>query len=229
MIGRFRKFRPLTLLRLLSPLSNPLPTRTPLHFAVVSKSVQNDANHSPGGSTEATESDTAKRLADVVSLLSDEGGAACMKDGGGMLPMHYACAYGTSTVVLEVLQGAFPDSIAIREDKGRTPLHLAMVNGERRVASGVALDIKTVGSVIFCQFCCCRGNGLLTCRITLLSFSVALSTPRISFPPAHRWVKSPDVVKFLLAAGDSYGIVDITDNEGHLPLYLFAMASKSLG
>ena len=46
--------------------------------------------------------------------------------------MHYASAYGTTTEVLEVLLENYPESITKRENKGRNPLHLAMVNAHRK-------------------------------------------------------------------------------------------------
>lgn len=51
--------------------------------------------------------------------------------------MHYACAYGTNPVVLRVLADAYPDSLTAREQKGRTPMHLAMVNAHRDASPGV--------------------------------------------------------------------------------------------
>jgi len=46
--------------------------------------------------------------------------------------MHYASAYGTTVEVLEVLLENYPESITKRENKGRNPLHLAMVNAHRK-------------------------------------------------------------------------------------------------
>lgn len=51
--------------------------------------------------------------------------------------MHYACAYGTNPAVLAVMADAYPDSLTAREQKGRTPLHLAMVNAHRDASPGV--------------------------------------------------------------------------------------------
>ena len=45
--------------------------------------------------------------------------------------MHYASAYGTTREVLEVLLQNYPESITRGENKGRNPLHLAMVNAHR--------------------------------------------------------------------------------------------------
>ena len=59
------------------------------------------------------------------------------KDMAGMLPMHYACAYGTTQSVLKVLDEAFPGSLEARDDHGRTPLHLVMVNAQRTASPGV--------------------------------------------------------------------------------------------
>lgn len=74
--------------------------------------------------------------ADIVDLLSDSG-AALQHDENGMLPLHYAVAYGATTGVLDVLFEAFPNSIRARERNGRTPLHLAMVNAHRPASPAV--------------------------------------------------------------------------------------------
>jgi len=71
-----------------------------------------------------------------AALLADSG-AAELSDHGGMLPMHYACAYGTHPVVLQVLGTVFPGSLVAKENKGRTPMHLAMVNAHRDSSPGV--------------------------------------------------------------------------------------------
>lgn len=86
--------------------------RTPLHFYAT-------RNH-----------DNPAFMMQNAILLTDTG-AAELTDKNGMLPMHYACAYGTDTVVLQVLAQVYPDSLTTRENKGRTPMHLAMVNAHR--------------------------------------------------------------------------------------------------
>lgn len=70
-------------------------------------------------------------MPEIVRLLADSG-AAELVDEGGMLPMHYASAYGTTQEVLKVLLENYPESITKRENKGRNPLHLAMVNAHRK-------------------------------------------------------------------------------------------------
>lgn len=113
--------------------------RTPLHFAFFRK----DAQHEDGGKTkdkDAIEGDmdedgdddeVGNSMPEIVKLLADSG-AAELQDEGGMLPMHYASAYGTTREVLEVLLENYPESITKRENKGRNPLHLAMVNAHRK-------------------------------------------------------------------------------------------------
>lgn len=86
--------------------------RTPLHFYATRNS------------------DNPALMTENAILLSDTF-AAELTDKAGMLPMHYACAYGTDGVVLEVLAEAYPESLTARENKGRTPMHLAMVNAHR--------------------------------------------------------------------------------------------------
>lgn len=64
-------------------------------------------------------------------------GAAMVQTTMGMLPMHYACAYGTTTSVLKVLEKAYPKSLNAKDNNGRTPLHMAMVNAQRKSSPGV--------------------------------------------------------------------------------------------
>eukprot|EP00591_Stephanopyxis_turris_P010302 CAMPEP_0195518568 /NCGR_PEP_ID=MMETSP0794_2-20130614/13169_1 /TAXON_ID=515487 /ORGANISM="Stephanopyxis turris, Strain CCMP 815" /LENGTH=714 /DNA_ID=CAMNT_0040647561 /DNA_START=271 /DNA_END=2415 /DNA_ORIENTATION=- len=84
--------------------------RTPLHFALgnIARPV------SPG----------------VVELLAASG-AAAHRNQDGMLPLHYACAYGISREALLVLIGAYPDCITGIDNKGRSPLHFACANAEK--------------------------------------------------------------------------------------------------
>mmetsp|Transcript_9093 Transcript_9093/g.12614 ORF Transcript_9093/g.12614 Transcript_9093/m.12614 type:complete len:884 (-) Transcript_9093:140-2791(-) len=102
--------------------------RTPLHFAF---SDAQKANAEDGDGSKAGNS-----IVDVVRLLSDSG-AAQLSDATGKLPIHYACAYGTRAAVLEVLVKAYPDGIFAKEESGRTPLHLAMVNAHRPASLSV--------------------------------------------------------------------------------------------
>jgi len=75
--------------------------------------------------------DVGNSMPEIVKMLADSG-AAELQDENGMLPMHYASAYGTTREVLEVLLENYPESITKRENKGRNPLHLAMVNAHRK-------------------------------------------------------------------------------------------------
>ena len=68
---------------------------------------------------------------------NDNYNAAKVRTTTGMLPMHYACAYGTTTNVLKVLEEAYPESINAKDDNGKTPLHMVMVNAQRTASPGV--------------------------------------------------------------------------------------------
>jgi hypothetical protein len=92
--------------------------RTPLHFFLTQRC------------------DNPVTMAENMELLLDTG-AAELPDVGGMLPMHYACAYGVSPIVLLALARVYPDSLISREKKGRTPMHLAMVNAHHEASPGV--------------------------------------------------------------------------------------------
>jgi hypothetical protein len=101
-----------------------------------SKVRQDHQNRTPLHFYATRNSDNPAAMATNVAILSDTG-AAELPDRGGMLPMHYACAYGTSPAVLKVLAEAYPESLNATESKGRTPMHLAMVNAHRDASPGV--------------------------------------------------------------------------------------------
>jgi len=90
--------------------------RTPLHFALAN--------------TKQTFSPA------IMAFLASTGATAC-RDENGMLPLHYACAYGISRDALQALTTAFPESIAAIDKKGRTPLHFAMGNADRNASPSV--------------------------------------------------------------------------------------------
>jgi hypothetical protein len=52
-------------------------------------------------------------------------------DENAMLPIHYACAYGTSVEVLTALIEPWDESLQMTDSRGRTPLHFAMGNSDR--------------------------------------------------------------------------------------------------
>jgi ankyrin repeat protein len=90
--------------------------RTPLHFAL--------------GHTD--------RPANVATvMLLNETGAALFADENGMLPLHYACAYGVGEDVLRVLTDNHIQTIIATDKRGRTPLHFAMGNADRPASPGV--------------------------------------------------------------------------------------------
>lgn len=149
--------------------------RTPLHFAFFRKdahedkmSLKADNARKSMNPNDDDEDDVGNSMPEIVALLADSG-AAELQDEGGMLPMHYASAYGTTREVLEVLLEVYPESITKRENKGRNPLHLAMVNAHRK--------------------------------------------------------SSPIVVGFLLEV-NAAEIMNVHDDDSHLPIHLLSMASK---
>jgi len=90
--------------------------RTPLHFAL--------------GHTE--------RPANVATVVLLSGtGAALMPDENGMLPLHYACAYGATEQALRVLTDDNIQTITATDNRGRTPLHFALGNADRPASPGV--------------------------------------------------------------------------------------------
>mmetsp|Transcript_17798 Transcript_17798/g.37141 ORF Transcript_17798/g.37141 Transcript_17798/m.37141 type:complete len:913 (-) Transcript_17798:754-3492(-) len=86
--------------------------RTPLHFAL--------------GNVEMP---PAPEL--VKQLAGKKGESAKWHDENQMLPIHYACAYGASKEVLEVLASSWEEGLSEADGKGRTALHFAMGNADR--------------------------------------------------------------------------------------------------
>ena len=100
--------------------------RTPLHFALGERAA------SP----------------DIISVLSSSG-AAQVPDEIGMLPLHYACAFGASEEVLYVLAEAYPDAITARDSRQRTPLHFALSNAEQKsIPAAVRLLLSLNKSIV---------------------------------------------------------------------------------
>lgn len=100
--------------------------RTPLHFAL------GDKPASP----------------DIVFLLGSSG-AASYPDEIGMLPLHYACAFGASEEVLYVLTDAYPEAIHTKDRRQRTPLHFALSNaGRKTVPSAVRLLLSLNNDIV---------------------------------------------------------------------------------
>jgi Ankyrin repeats (3 copies) len=94
------------------------------------KVTQDTQNRTPLHFYATRNSDSPTIMAANTELLSDSG-AATLMDRSGMLPIHYACAYGTHPAVLKVLAKVYPVSLHAKEHNGRTPMHLAMVNAQR--------------------------------------------------------------------------------------------------
>jgi hypothetical protein len=91
-----------------------LQCRTPLHFYATRNTGEYPAI-----------------MSQQAAMLSDTG-AAMLPDRGGMLPIHYAAAYGSHPAIMEVLVNAAPSSVVAGDlKKGRTPMHLIMVNAHR--------------------------------------------------------------------------------------------------
>jgi hypothetical protein len=97
---------------------------------------QDNQNRTPLHFYATRNSDNPAVMAVNAQLLADTG-AAELADRGGMLPMHYACAYGTHPAVLQVLANVYPESLEAKENKWRTPMHLAMVNAHRDASPNV--------------------------------------------------------------------------------------------
>jgi ankyrin repeat protein len=76
-------------------------------------------------------------------------------DSFGWLPIHYACAYGADTVVIQSLADAFPESKTKEDRKGRTPLHFALGTSNSNSPAVVVL-LSSTGAASYAD-----DNGML--------------------------------------------------------------------
>lgn len=90
--------------------------RAPVHFAL--------SNLSP------TRPITANLVANLINT-----GAASYPDDNGMLPLHYACAYGADPEIIQTLVEEFPDALITTDERGRTPLIFCLANCDREYAA----------------------------------------------------------------------------------------------
>jgi Ion transport protein len=72
----------------------------------------------------------------VASLINT--GSSTYPDDTGMLPLHYACAYGADDEVIQALIEANPDGLLAMDDRGRTPLVFCLANCDRDYAAAAA-------------------------------------------------------------------------------------------
>ena len=99
--------------------------RTALHFTFLRKD-QEDAALDEVEDMDYTEENTNNTITQLVDLLGNTG-ASSIADEQGLLPMHYACAYGFPGV-LNVLYEHNNACIHAQDTHGRTPVHYAMSN-----------------------------------------------------------------------------------------------------
>lgn len=80
-------------------------------------------------------------------------------DSFGWLPIHYACAYGADTAVIQALADAFPESKTTVDSKGRTPLHFALGTSNSNSPAVVVL-LSSTGAASYPD-----DNGMLVSKL----------------------------------------------------------------
>jgi len=96
--------------------------RTPLHFAFFKSQSENNVT------TTSTEEEKIRLSKTVEILTTCDSDVAQIADESGRLPLHFAAAYGSSIEALKGLVGAYPESVNVKENLGRTPIHYVMAN-----------------------------------------------------------------------------------------------------
>ena len=88
--------------------------RTPLHFALAN-----------------VECPVSEQIACMLVKPFENTSAASIGDENDMLPVHYACAYGSTEEVLQRIIEGYDEGIKKVDFKGRTPLHFVMGSSDR--------------------------------------------------------------------------------------------------
>jgi Ankyrin repeats (3 copies) len=85
---------------------------------------------------------------DVIDvLLSIAQDTVQWPDSFGWLPIHYACASGSDTVVIKTLAEAYPESKTTVDRRGRTPLHFAL--GDKPASPDVIFLLSSSGAAMY--------------------------------------------------------------------------------
>ena len=167
-------------------------SRTPLHFALC-------------------HTDSYVASEELVRLLVrpfQERSAASIKDEHDMLPIHYACAYGSDEEVLHCIIEGYDSGIQMVDFKGRTPLHFAMGNSDRENSVEVMkmlLELKDMNreeEEIWME----NTNGELD--------ESSVSMVGTTFGTSKKKKKM--------------NMVDLMDHENNLPLHLLSKKAKDL-
>jgi hypothetical protein len=98
---------------------------------------------------------------DVIDVfLSIAADTVQWPDSFGWLPIHYACASGSDTAVIQALAENFPESKTTTDRRGRTPLHFAL--GDKPASpdsifllssTGAASYPDEIGMLVRCRVC----------------------------------------------------------------------------
>ena len=126
--------------------------RTALHFTFFRRDQEDNTSDEFEDSIDDEEltNDTITQLADLLGNT----GAGSIPDDQGLLPMHYACAYGFPAV-LKVLYDHDNTCIHVQDKNGRFPAHFAMSNAINAATPRVLRFLLQVG-----------GTGIIKTRST---------------------------------------------------------------
>jgi Ankyrin repeats (3 copies) len=86
---------------------------------------------------------------DVIDVLLSVAAETTVQwpDNFGWLPIHYACASGSSSEVIKALVEAFPESKTTVDRRGRTPLHFAL--GDKPASPDVVFLLGSSGAASY--------------------------------------------------------------------------------
>ena len=86
---------------------------------------------------------------DVIDVLLSVAADTTVQwpDSFGWLPIHYACASGSSSDVIKALVEAYPESKTTVDRRGRTPLHFAL--GDKPASPDVVFLLGSTGAASY--------------------------------------------------------------------------------
>ena len=122
----------------------------------------------------------------------------------GYVPLHIAAKHSANVTVVQALLDAFPESVAVRESKGRTPLHMALEHHadlalvKLLIATDPAtttvrtnmpeylLPIQCARTPLRAPRCCTRDARSLNACSRVARASRRVAAPRASSAPSRR-------------------------------------------
>jgi hypothetical protein len=180
----------------------------------------------------------------VRAILDASHDAASSVDAHGWLPLHYACAKGASTEVLQVLIEAYPEGKLVQDNQSRTPLHFyvtrnsdlptVMATNVSLLSDSGAAAMPDRGGMFPIHYACAYGNYPAVLKVLKDAYPEGITvreskgrTPmHLAMSNTHRET-SPGVLSFLIENEGQFTF-KMRDDEGNTPLHMLNLGLKDV-